>query len=70
MTKQIMAQPTIKVLEIMIGEDFTPPEGYALNEIKTSTSKGKGLFYAVCVKIPEGGLPEAPKKSSVFVPGA
>jgi len=70
MTKQIMAQPTIKVLEIMIGEDFTPPEGYALNEIKTSTSKGKGLFYAVCVKIPEGGIPTAPKASKLVVPVA
>lgn len=42
--------PTIRIEEVMLNEDYTPPQGYVMNELKTSTNKGKGLFFAVLIK--------------------
>jgi hypothetical protein len=49
-TNQPVQNPTIRIQEIALNEDYVVPEGYALSELKTSTSKGKGLFYAVLVR--------------------
>lgn len=65
---EIPKQPTLRIEEVFLNEDYTTPPGYILNELKTSTNKGQGKFYAVLVRIDSVDLPKPKKGSGIMVP--